>query len=370
MLLQLLASENIASRKPFYERYDKQVQGYVVLEAGVADASIVAPLMDEKVSEKNKKVGMAFSTDGNPRYALISPYHGAINAVVESMRNVAAVGAYPQALTDCLNYGNPEKEEQMWELKAGIEGIAAACNGIKLKNHPKFATPIISGNVSLYNESKNGHIPPSAIICCIGKIDDHSKAVTMQFKKSDSKIYLLGQRKNELGGSEYYRLQGELGANVPKANFEEAQKEIFTMVDAVSAGMVLSSHDISEGGLAVAVSEMAFGGWGEGKIGAEIDLDSVPLKDGKGKNSEVYNQENFAYVVKLFSETGGFVCEVEPKNEKKFLALCQENNLESFEIGVTTKSENLVFKHEKKSLINLPLTKAAETWLNGLRSKM
>lgn len=370
VLLQLLASENIASRKPFYEKYDKQVQGYVVLEAGVADASVVAPLMDENVPEKIKKIGMAFSTDGNPRYALISPHHGAANAVVESMRNVAAVGAYPQALTDCLNYGNPEKEEQMWELKAGIEGIAAACEGIKLKNHPKSPTPVISGNVSLYNESKNGHIPPSAIICCIGKIDDHTKAITTQLKKSGSKLYLLGERKNEFGGSEYYRLQGELGANVPKVDFEEAQKEIFTMVDAVSQGLILSAHDISEGGLSVAVSEMAFGGWGEAKLGVEIDLDAVPLKDGKGKHSEVYDREGYAELVKLFSETGGFVVEVPPENEKKFLALCKKNQLMPFEIGKTTKVKNLTFTSGKKADISIPLEKAADTWLNGLRNKL
>lgn len=360
-LLALLGSENIASRKPVYERYDKQVQGYVVLEAGLADAGILAPLMDEDVDAKTKKVGMAFSTDSNPRHSLISPYHGAANAVVESMRNVAAVGAYPQAITDCLNYGNPEKPEQMWELKDGIEGIRDACHGIKLMNYPTHPTPVISGNVSLYNESKNGHVSPTAVICCIGKIDDYTRAVTMQLKKAGNKLYLLGKRKNELGGSEYYRLLGHLGANVPEADFHEAQKEIYTMVGGVKNGLIESAHDISEGGVAVTVCEMAFGGWGEGKIGATVDVKNC---DGSnGKNGLREDQ-------KLFSETGGFVCEITPKNEKKFLELCKKYDLVPYAIGQTVASSKLVFKNGTEKLIELDLKKACDRWMNGLREKL
>lgn len=329
----------------------------MVIEAGEADASVMAPLMDEKVSGPLKKIGMAFSTDGNPRYALISPYHGAANAVVESMRNVAAVGAYPQAITDCLNYGNPEKPDQMWELKEGVQGIADACESVKLWNHRKHPTPIISGNVSLYNESKNGHVPPSAIICCIGKIDDSTKAVTTQFKKADHKLYLLGGRKNELGGSEYYRLHGHLGANVPKANFADAQKEIYTIVEAAAAGTIAAAHDISEGGLAVTVAEMALGGRGEGVIGAEIDLANVP-------------QKGLRPDIKLFSETGGFVVEIDPKNEQKFLSICKKNGLEVYEIGATIRAPKLHVKNGQKTFVNMPLQKAAERWLNGLREKL
>ncbi|HLG25206.1 MAG TPA: phosphoribosylformylglycinamidine synthase subunit PurL [Candidatus Gracilibacteria bacterium] len=370
ILMQLLSSENIASRKPVYEKYDKQVQGYVVIEAGEADASVITPLMDENIPAPAKKVGMAFSTDGNPRHALIDPYQGAVNAVVESMRNVAAVGAYPQAITNCLNYGNPEKEDQMWELREGIRGITAACEGIKLKNHQKYPTPVISGNVSLYNESKNGHVPPSAIICCIAKIDDAYGAVTMQFKKTGSTLYLIGARKNELGGSEYYRLHGELGANVPKVNFTDVQAEIYAMVDGVEGGTVLAAHDISEGGLGVCVAEMAFGGRGEGIVGAEIDLDAVPLKDGRGGNAKIYGRPGYADTVKLFSETGGFVVEVAPGMEKKFVSLCKKYGVTPHEIGQTTVRSRLVFRSDKKALLEIKVRDAAETWLNGLREKM
>jgi phosphoribosylformylglycinamidine synthase subunit PurL len=387
VLLDLLSSENIASRRSIYERYDKQVQGMTVVEAGEADAGVIAPLMDEKVSAELKKTGAAFSTDGNPRYAMISAYWGAANAVVESMRNVAAVGAYPIAITDCLNYGNPEKQDQMNELKEGIEGIAAACKNIRLKKYPRAPTPVISGNVSLYNESKNGHIPPSAIICCIGKIDDYDRAVTMQFKKAGSKIYLLGERKDELGGSEYYRMNGHLGANVPKPDFTEAEKEIYAVTDAAAAGLILAAHDISEGGLAVTLAEMSFGGRGEGKTGFTIDLDKIPKK-------------TLREDIKLFSETGGFVLEVPASGgsfangaksaahsaggartsagtkaandsaENKFLAICKKYGLTAHEIGITTFNEQIVVKNEGKIIMNLPVQKAADNWLNGLRTKL
>ncbi len=385
LLFDLLASENIASRKPVYEKYDKQVQGYVVLEAGMADASVMAPLMDEQIDDekigagkmpgaKIRKIGMAFSVDCNPRYSLISSYEGAVNAVVESMRNVAAVGAYPQAITDCLNYGNPEKPEQMAELKQGIEGIRDACEGVKLKNHPEFATPVISGNVSLYNESKGGHIAPSAIICCIGKIDDYERAITMQLKRPGNALFLLGERKNELGGSEYYRLHGTLGANVPRADFAQAQKEIYTLVDAIAGRFVESAHDISEGGLAVTVAEMAFGGRGEGMVGAEIDLEKVPGVGGRARVSELAGAGVRAGALredqKLFSETGGFVVEISPKNQQKFLKICKKNSLAAYEIGLTTKKPALIYKNGRKILVNLPLKKAAQRWLNGLREKL
>lgn len=357
VLLKILSSENVACRKPVYERYDKQVQGFTVIEAGEADASVIAPLIDEKVPAGVKKTGAAFSADQNPRYAQIDAYHGAVNAVVESMRNVAAVGAVPQAITDCLNYGNPEKEDQMFALKEGIRGVADACKGITLKEHPAFPVPVISGNVSLYNEGKNGHIPPSAIICCVGKIGDCAKAVTMKLKGIGNKLVLLGERKNELGGSEYYRLHGKLGANVPTVDLKEAKREIYAITDAIEAGCVLSAHDISEGGLAVTVTEMAMGGGGDGSVGATVDLEAVP----SGK---------FGDTVKLFSETGGFVAEVPPAKLTRFKKICAQNGVIPYEIGTTVKNPSVTFTAGRKKRINLPLKSASESWLNGLREKL
>ena len=319
-LLKLLASENIASRKPIFESYDKQVQGFVIVEAGEADASVIAPLIDENVDEKTKKTGVAIATACNPRYGLISAYQGALSAVVEAARNVAATGAYPQAITDCLNYGNPEKPEQLEELNEGIQGIRDACAGLKLKNHPKHPMPVISGNVSLYNESKNGHIAPTAVICCVGKIDDYNKAIKMQLKRAGNHLYLLGERKAELGGSEYYRLLGHLGAYLPLTDLKEVKKEIDFMNDAVTAGLIQSAHDISEGGIAVSIGEMCMGSRGDGSIGAEIMLDKIPANKIRAEH-------------KLFSENGGFICEITPGNEKKVISIAKKHKLKIHSIG-------------------------------------
>lgn len=384
ILLNLLASENIASRKPVYEKYDKQVQGYVIVEAGEADAGVMAPLIDEPIQKKYKKIGFAVKADGSARYGEINPYYQGMNATVESMRNVTAVGAYPQCLTDCLNYGNPEKPDQMWELVEGIKGIADTAKQIKLKNYPENPTPVISGNVSLYNEAKGKAVAPSAIVCCIGKIDDVSRAVTMQIKKTGSYLYILGKRKNELGGSEYYRLFGELGANVPKPNLEEVQKEIYTVVDAITEKIALSAHDISEGGLAVTLAEMALGGRGEGKIGIKVNLENVLLESEESSSStasfppdmsfprtrESSDSENWTAVRKLFSETGGFVVEIPPRRRKKFLEICAKYTLIPYEIGRTIAEPQFTVTQGRKKLINLPISSLADRWLNGLRERL
>jgi phosphoribosylformylglycinamidine synthase len=222
VLLDLLAHENIASREAVFETYDKQVQGRTKIEAGYADAGVIAPFNSDNYPEEIRNIGIALSTDHNPRYGKIDPYWAAVNAVVESMRNVAAVGALPIAMTDCLCFGNPEKPEQMWEFAEAARGVAEACKNIHLKEHPESATPIVAGNVSFYNETKSGAIPASPIISCTGKINNVNSAITLDFKKTDSEIYLIGRRKNECGGSAYYSLFNELGKYLPKPSFKDS----------------------------------------------------------------------------------------------------------------------------------------------------
>ena len=200
----------MASREPIFEQYDKQVQGRVHIETGLADSGVMAPFNSEKYPEEIRNVGIALSTDHNPRYGLIDPYWGGVNAVVESMRNVVSVGATPHALSDCLCFGNPEKLYQMWEFVEAVRGLYDACHAITLKAHPNHATPIIAGNVSFYNESKNGAIPPSPIVSSLGRLKDVNKTVPAHFQETDSTLIMIGDRKNELGGSFYYSLKNEL----------------------------------------------------------------------------------------------------------------------------------------------------------------
>ena len=151
----------------------------------------MAPFNSEDYPEEIRNVGIALSTDHNPRYALIDPYWGGVNAVVEAMRNVSATGATPHAVSDCLCFGNPEKPYQMWEFVESVKGIADACHAITLKDNPNDPTPIIAGNVSFYNESKNGAIPPSPIVSCLGRIKDIRHSITMHFQKTDSIVLMI-----------------------------------------------------------------------------------------------------------------------------------------------------------------------------------
>ena len=344
VLLDILSHENMASREPIFEQYDKQVQGRIHTETGLADSGVMAPFNSEKYPEEIRNVGIALSTDHNPRYGLIDPYWGGINAVVESMRNVASVGATPHALSDCLCFGSPEKPHQMWEFVESVRGVADACNAITLKDNPNHATPIIAGNVSFYNESKGGAIPPSPILSCLGRFKDVNKAVPAYFQKLDSVVLMIGERKNELGGSVYYSLYDEMGANVPKPNLEEVKNQIFALTDCIDGGLVLSCHDISDGGVASALAEMTFGN----DIGCDINIDSNLL------NEKL-----------LWSETGGFILEISLENVDGIKTIFSHVELDVYEIGKTIG--NLI---QINNVVGLTVNKAKEAWTNGLREKL
>ena len=420
---KLLRSENIASKQPVYEQYDSTVQGNTIIEAGEADAGVIAPLQDEEITltptplpegeglpEKSplspgerglggeglKNIGIAITADGSGRYGLISPYWQAANAVVESMRNVAAVGAVPQCLTDCLNYGNPETETGMWELIEGIRGVKEAAEGVKLKGHNN-PTPIISGNVSLYKP-----VAPSAIISCLGKIDDVNLAITQKFKQSGSRIVLVGKRHNELGGSEFYRLlkqsaltptplpEGEglpeksplslrerglggegiykggtldeagklLGANVPKSDFKEAENQVYTLTELIAEEKILAAHDISEGGLAVCLAEMCMPHQKTPKADISVKVDISDIKN---------DLENYQA---LFSETPGFVLEVADENISEVMDSFKKNKVDVWDIGETNSEENFVISLDENSIIHSPLKEIQNLWINGLREKI
>ena len=344
VLLDILSHENMASREPIFEQYDKQVQSRIHTETGLADAGVMAPFNSEKYPEEIRNVGIALSTDHNPRYGLIDPYWGGINAVVESMRNVASVGATPHALSDCLCFGNPEKPHQMWEFVESVRGVADACHAITLKDNPNHATPIIAGNVSLYNESKSGAIPPSPILSCLGRFKDVNKAVPGHFQKLDSVVLMIGERKNELGGSVYYSLYDEMGANVPKPNLDEVKNQIFALTDCIDDGLVLSCHDISDGGVASTLAEMTFGN----DIGCDINIDSNLL------NEKL-----------LWSETGGFILEISLENVDEIKTIFSHVELDVYEIGKTVG--NLI---QINNVVGLTVNKAKEAWTNGLREKL
>ena len=343
-LIELLSHENIASRKPVFDQYDKQVQGRVVLEAGQADSGIMAPFNSEDYPLEIRSTGIALSTDHNPMYGSIDPYWAGVNAVVESMRNVAAVGATPHALTDCLCFGNPEKENQMWEFVESVRGISDACNAITLKENPNHPTPIIAGNVSFYNESKKGSIPPSPIVSCLGKLNDVEKAISMSFRFPDSNLILIGKRKSEMGGSAYYHMKNKNNINLPKPDFKEVRDQIYALTDCINEQLVLSCHDISDGGLAVALSEMAFAN----NIGCKVNID-----------------ENLRSDEILFSETGGFIMEIDNAKLETALESFSKYNIEFFNIGKTGGNSLII-----NNLLNVDIEVAKKSWRNGLSNKL
>jgi len=309
-ILKVLNHPNVASKAMAYNHYDVEVQGNAVLRPGEGDAGVVQPIPD-------CKAGVALAADNNPRYTRIDPEKGAILGVMEAMRNVASVGGYPIALTDCLNYGNPEKEGSFFQFYVGVKGISEAAKKLCLYKTEE-AVPYISGNVSFYNESKKGKsVDPSPIIGCLGKVEDVSKVISMKIKNEGNTLYLLGKRKDEMGGSVYYDIHKELGKNIPEVDYEREKKMIWGVVEAINSRLFESCHDISDGGMVSCVSEMILGGEADGEIGARIgtkisDLDKVKC---------------------LFSESTGFVFEVKEENKEEVEKMFKD--LELFELGVT-----------------------------------
>ena len=210
--------------------------------------------------------------------------------------------------------------------------------------------PIISGNVSFYNESSKGSsIDPSAIIACIGVMKNYEKAITMKIKKEKTNLFLAGGRKDELGGSVYYEINNELGANVPKIDFQEQRNSIYAVIDCIQDELLLSCHDISDGGLFTAIAEMILGGNADGKIGAEININFSDLRNDKI----------------LFSETPGFVFEVEDKNISKVKSIFKKYNLEIINLGKTTKNDSLVIFNKNKKIIELKINELKKAWTTG-----
>ena len=345
ILNKMLSHENIASRSVVYESYDKQVQGRTITEAGKSDSGVIAPFNSDNYPKEIRKVGIALSTDHNPRYCTISPYWGGVNAVLEAMRNVASVGATPHAVSDCLCIGNPEKPHQMWEFVEAVRGVSDACKRVALKEHQEHPVPIIAGNVSFYNESKSGSIPPSPIVSCLGRISDLDKTITMSFKSADSNILMIGERKDELGGSLFYDIHNELGANVPTPDLDEAKNQIYAITDCIDQNLFYPCHDISDGGIAVALSEMTF----ENNIGCSVHI-----------------QGNLSLGKLLFTETGGFVVEVKNTNIQKVERILKSYELNYSNIGKTTSTAKI----KMNDVVNISLVAAKKLWSDGLRNKL
>ncbi|MEG2982340.1 MAG: phosphoribosylformylglycinamidine synthase subunit PurL [Raoultibacter sp.] len=264
-LIDLLASPNICSRAWVWRQYDHQVQASTALLPG-GDAAVVRVGMPgrDDISQR----GIAMTTDCNGRYCWLNPEQGAKIAVAESVRNLACVGATPAAATDCLNFGNPEKPEVFYTFEHAIDGMAQACK--------YFGIPVISGNVSFYNESFGSAIYPTPAIGTVGVMEDYTKYATPAFKHEGDTIFLIGETADELGGSEYIHVFYDENRGACPACDLELERDTSALVrDAVRDGVLASAHDISEGGAAVALAECCIAGALGAAVAFDDDLPAV-----------------------------------------------------------------------------------------------
>ena len=205
------------------------------------------------------------SVDGNRRYCYLDPYRGAMLAVAEASRNVACAGGEPIGGTNCLNFGNPERPEIMWQFGRAVEGISAACRALDI--------PITGGNVSLYNETDGNAIYPTPVLGVVGLIEDADSVLGRRFRASGDTIVLLGESRNELGGSEYFKVLNDTVRGVPPDLDLQAERALQQLLVAgAREGLVRSAHDCAEGGLAITLAECAFG---TGRVGLEVDIPAV-----------------------------------------------------------------------------------------------
>ena len=256
--LKLLACPNIASKEWIYEQYDHMVRLDTLVLPG-SDAAVLRI--------KGTKKAVAISVDCNSRFCYLDPYEGAAIAVAEGCRNVTCSGAKPIGLTNCLNFGNPEKPEIMWQFEQAVQGMGDACL--------YFDIPVVSGNVSLYNETKGEAIFPTPIVAVVGLIEDQTKIMTQGFKKPGHCIGLIGFTMEDLGGSEYLKVLFDKTEGKPPVLDRKKEKQVQEFcLELIQKGLIQSAHDCSEGGLAIAIAESCFAA-PEEALGAKLELEST-----------------------------------------------------------------------------------------------
>ena len=301
VLLQLLGSPNLCSRRWVYEQYDQLVQSATVLRPG-GDAAVL------RVPGTGR--GLAVATDCNPRFCALDPYLGALHAVAEAARNVAVTGARPLAVTNCLNFGSPERPESMWEFAEAVRGLGDACRALE--------TPVVSGNVSFYNETEGqGAIPPTPTIGMLGVLSDVEQRVPAGLQGEGDLVFVLGETREELGGSEYLAVVHEREGGPPPALDLAVERRLHALLHAAAQARLLrSAHDAAEGGLAVALAECAlFGG-----VGLEVRLDEAGLRRD----------------ALLFGETASrAVVSCRPEQRERLAALAREHGVPARELGTS-----------------------------------
>ncbi|MEM3382474.1 MAG: phosphoribosylformylglycinamidine synthase subunit PurL [Nitrososphaerales archaeon] len=334
VLLKLLNCPSIASKSWVYEQYDHEVGIRTVVKPGQGDASVL---------RLPNGTFLAIKVDGNSKHCYIDPYNGAAGCLSEVCRNLVSVGAEPLAFVDHLQFGDPGNPEVFWTFSESVRGLVDYSKAIGL--------PCIGGKVSFYNEDKvkNIAIKPSPVVAAIGIIEKQEWITTMNFKRDDDYIVILGETKSEMGGSEYYEyIHGLTGGTVPKIDFVKEKATINVVINAIRKGFVKAVHDISKGGIAVALAEMCI----SGRIGASINCINIP-------NNGIRIDEI------LFSETHSrFILETDSENINKLIELVKNAGI-TYNIIGKVGGKALRFYNDWE-LIHIPLLDLEDSYLNSI----
>ncbi|UDK98500.1 phosphoribosylformylglycinamidine synthase subunit PurL [Lysinibacillus sphaericus] len=322
----LLKAPTIASKEWVYDQYDYQVRTSTVVAPG-SDAAVI------RVRGTNK--GLAMTTDCNSRYIYLDPEVGGAIAVAEAARNIVATGGTPLAITDCLNFGNPEKPEIFWQIEKSADGISAACTALN--------APVIGGNVSLYNERSGEAVYPTPTIGMVGLIEDLAHVTTQDVKAAGDVVFVIGETNTEFGGSELQKLlnNGVISGKAPAINLEVEAARQQALLKAIKAGLVQSAHDVAEGGLAVALAETTFGAQG---LGIDVTLTG-------------------SATTALFSETQSrFVVTVKEENAAAFV----ETVKDAQKIGVVTNDALVKINGDNGVLVEGTVEEFRSNWKGAI----
>ncbi len=335
-LLRLLAAPNITSKRWVYRQYDQSVLSNTVIEAG-SDAAVLRIKLPEGSPAGTTQRGIAVATDGNGRYCHVDPYRGASIAVAEAARNVVCVGAQPVAVTDCLNFGNPERPDVYHQMQAAVHGIAEACDAL--------GTPVISGNVSLYNESGGQPIYPTPVIGMLGILDDVTQHCTMAPAPGDE-LFVLGssieQAVDTLGASEYLRLEhGKIGGKLHIDLQLEGRVQRAALA-AIRQDIVTAAHDCSDGGLAVTLAEMC--------LAADAGLDAAGAVVGNRLDTAFFGEAQSRIVLA-----------VKPEKRDDLVGIASSMNVPIEYIGAATTDGRF-----RLGPLDLPLAGLRDAYENGL----
>jgi len=339
ILLKLLDLPTIASKESSYNKFTAIDKEQVVVGAG-SDAAVIRV--------KGTKKALAISVDCNSRYCYLNPHNGAMMAVAEAARNVVCVGGRPLAITDGLNFGNPMKPGNYWQFKKCIEGLSEACTALN--------TPVISGNVSFYNENPKGAIDPTPMVGMVGLIKDVDKHVTQNFKNTGDLVVFLGENNADLSGSEYLYLVHKQKKGNPTIDIGKEKAVEETTLEAIESGIIKSAHDCSEGGLAVTVAESCITDAGK-MLGAVIRLDKLKSKSTR-KDEILFGESPSRIVVSINEKDLGALENI----AKKYSVPCQ--------VLGTVGGDKFTVKEKEKTVLEVSLKALSNTWRSAISSRI